>query len=320
MSQRRQDARKAEQEKRREAEREKRRQQKVSERRTVAPSGTTKTTTTTTTTPSGSGTGTRPRPAAPATTARLDRMVAPSRMQRRDRRPLIIGSTIGGIVLLALVGWLIYQQTRPLPGVHFNSNGNQHVIQGDAHGAYFSNPPTSGWHLDPIPNPGIYDQARTPESVGHFMEHGGVWVLYTCPDGCADEVQQLTDLVNKQTGRNHPVALAPYPAAGYTAPEHRFNLVAWQRMLSLDNVDTGKMNDFIERLQCQYNPEGPGWCGAVKGKIGEVKTPESGGFNAVATPSGAAAPSGSPATTATPGVTVTPAATTTPATTATPAR
>ncbi len=289
MSQRRQEARKAQQERRREE----RRQTRVQARRTQPTA-----------------------PAAPGVKpARV--VLTPARPARSNRLPLILAAIVGGLVVLALIAWLLWQQFKPLPGEQVESNGNAHVEQGQAHGAYFSNPPTSGWHLNPIPNPGIYTNPKLPEELGHFMEHGGVWVLYTCPDGCAELVEQLTRVVNNEIDRNKPVALAPYPAAGATPPERRINVVAWQRILSMDEFNGSQIEDFIERLSCRYNPEGPGWCGTVKGKVAnDPKDAGENGFNA-ATPG--PAPAAVPGLTPGPaGTSATPIAVTPPATAPTP--
>ncbi len=62
---------------------------------------------------------------------------------------------------------------------------------------YNHNPPTSGCHYslggnDPAPiQPGVYDQVIKPEYWVHNLEHGYVAVLYNCPTGCSDVVQQL---------------------------------------------------------------------------------------------------------------------------------
>lgn len=263
MSQRRQDARKAQQERRRQE----RRNARVEARRTVT----------------SAPPGTKPE--------RVTVPTKPARARRSNRIWWIVGAGIVGLIVLAGIIFLVMQQLKPLPGTHYPTNGNQHVTLGEAHGAYFTNPPTSGWHLDPIPNPGIYNQPKRPEELGHFMEHGGVWVLYTCPDGCSDLVQQLTDVVNKEIDGNHPVALAPYPPPGYPLPDHKISMIAWQWMEGLDDFNAGTIQNFIERHTCQYNPEGPGWCGQVKGKLSDEPVDAgAAGFNAVtATPEAAPA-------------------------------
>ena len=290
MSQRRQDARKAQQERRRQE----RRNARVQQRRARAAA-----------TPATAST----------TTARTARGEAPAKPVRtvRNTRPLWIAAGVAaGALALAAVAFLIYTLREPLPGEKFPSNGNDHVEFGQPHGAYFSNPPTSGWHTAEIPRPGVYTLGRTPEELGHFMEHGGVWVLYTCPDGCPELADQLKDEVNRAIDKNLPVAVAPYPAQGYQAPEKPINVTAWQYKLSMDEFDRGKIQEFIERHACRYNPEGGPYCPIVKGSANsEAKDAGEEGFNAVTvvTLTPTAVPSGSPAAATTPVPTPAPTAT-----------
>jgi hypothetical protein len=230
MSQRRQDARRAKQERRRQE----RYEARVAQRRPAA---------------------TATRPVAPPPAAR------PTFWTTRNK--LIIFGGIAGIIVIALAWWIIGTIRAPLPGEKFPSQGNDHLASiEEPHPPYNSNPPTSGWHLAPLPRPGIYAQPKVPEELGHFMEHGGVWVLYNCPDGCESDVQQLADIVNGAIDDGDPTALAPFPSM-----EHRFAVVAWQYLLTMDSVDRGAIENFISRHACRYNPEGPGYCPVRRGEI-----------------------------------------------------
>jgi hypothetical protein len=269
MSQKRQDARRAAQERRRQE----RRAARVQQRRAQAAAAT--------------ATTARPGPTREAVAARK---------ARTTRLLKIAGGAVGGVIVAAIVGFLVWQQFRPLPGTEYPSNGNAHVTPGEPHGAYFSNPPTSGWHYADIPKPGIYTRPREPEELGHFMEHGGVWVLYTCPDGCPEDVEQLKQIVDSAIDRDRPVALAPFPPADtperqYPKPAHKINVVAWQWLLGLDSVDKAKIEDFIGRHACRYNPEGGPYCGGTRGSArAEVRDAGDQGYFAIRTPTATPAP------------------------------
>lgn len=212
----------------------------------------------------GGATAPKPPPAAAGATNAPTRAVP-------ARRPALPARTIwlalGGLALLVALaaGIFIWRSaSAPLPGTRFESQGNEHLADASSpHPAYNSNPPTSGWHLPPIPRPGIYQTPQVPEGLGHFMEHGGVWLLYNCPEGCEEDVRELERIVNGQIDDNRPVALAPFPTM-----ESRFAVVAWQYNQLFESVDRNAMRNFIERHACRYNPEGPGYCTAVRGKIG----------------------------------------------------
>jgi hypothetical protein len=171
--------------------------------------------------------------------------------------------------------------TEWLPGTKYPSNGNTHLAQlGQAHGAYFSNPPSSGWHLPPVPRPGVYTQSKAPEEIPHFLEHGGIWVLYSCPGGCSDLVQSLQRIVNRSIDAGKPVALSPYPATGSQAPARRINVVAWQRVLGQDEPDADAIQGFIDAHACRYNPEGGPYCSGVRGTVDPEQDAGDQGFNA----------------------------------------
>lgn len=235
MSQRRQDARRAKQERRR--------QERHDARATQRRPGTT---------------AAQPAAAAPP---------ASNSTFWSTRNKLIVFGGIAGIIVIALAWWIIGTIRAPLPGEQFESQGNDHLAAADdPHPEYNSNPPTSGWHLPPIPRPGIYTQPKVGEDLGHFMEHGGVWVLYNCPDGCPEDVSRLEGIVNSAIDDGDPTALAPFPSM-----DSKFAVVAWQYLLKLDELDTGQVEEFVSRHACRYNPEGPGYCPAVRG---EIKTSE----------------------------------------------
>jgi hypothetical protein len=213
------------------------------------------------------------------------------------RNKLIIFGGAGGIIVILLAWWIISTIRAPLPGVEFESQGNDHLASAEeAHPPYNSNPPTSGWHLPPIPRPGIYTQPKVAEDLGHFMEHGGVWVLYNCPDGCEEDVSRLQGIVNSAIDDGDPTALAPYPSM-----ESRFAVVSWQYLLTLDELDTGQVEEFVSRHACRYNPEGPGYCPVARGEIKTTQGSERDTFTTVTPTATSVFGSPSPAATPTPG-------------------
>ena len=171
--------------------------------------------------------------------------------------------------------------TEWLPGTRYPSNGNGHLTDAQqTHGAYFSNPPSSGWHTAPVPRPGVYTQPKSPEDIPHFLEHGGVWILYTCPSGCSDVTERLHEIVNRSIDAGRPVAVAPYPEHGRQPPMRRINAVAWQYILETDELDVRTIQRFIEAHACRYNPEGGPYCSGVRGRVEPDRDAGATGFNA----------------------------------------
>ena len=207
---------------------------------------------------------------ARATTRRVSVAERPQQVAAPTRAPfwttrnrwIVIGG-VAGLITLVLAFWIIRSVRAPLPGEKFESQGNAHLVDAtQIHEPYNSNPPTSGPHLPPVPRPGIYTQPKIPEDLGHFMEHGGVWVLYNCPNGCEEDVEALRRITDGAINDGRPVALAPFPSM-----DSKVAVVAWQYLLKLDNVDRGKINEFIGRHACRYNPEGGPYCSGVRGKV-----------------------------------------------------
>jgi hypothetical protein len=133
-------------------------------------------------------------------------------------------------------------------GTQFANQGQQHINRGDQHADYNSNPPTSGPHFADPARWGVHDQPLPDEQVVHNLEHGGIVVQYNCPDGCADLVAQLRDLVS---GYRSKVLLAPRPNADVKC---RVTLTAWTWMDCLDGFDAERINAFI-RAHKDRGPE-----------------------------------------------------------------
>ncbi len=169
-----------------------------------------------------------------------------------------------------------------LPGTGFPSNGNEQIAPGQPHGSYYSNPPTSGWHVADLPQPGISDKPLTAEEVPNFLEHGGVWILYNCPSKCDDLVGQLTPIVTSANEQKKPVALAPY-----NLMDRKIAVVAWQRLLTLTDFNQTAIQSFIDAWVCKYNPQGGPYCPTAAGTTSPAKDAGSSGFTgkpATATP------------------------------------
>jgi hypothetical protein len=112
-------------------------------------------------------------------------------------------------------------------GVFEASEGQTHVPEGSAI-QYANNPPSSGNHY-PSPKPwGVYTDTIAPGYWVHNLEHGGVVVLYDCPQGCPEvtqTVQQALQSFPKDKHQEVKLVSTPYsglPNGAKTA------VVAWQ--------------------------------------------------------------------------------------------
>lgn len=157
-------------------------------------------------------------------------------------------SVISAAILIAKA------HSAPLAGTLYASHGADHINPGDPHPEYNSDPPTSGWHYPSPPQRGIYTTPLPEELRVHFMEHAGVVVHYNPDVLPPQQREQLTATVKSELNKGQGlVLLAPDPLAPQAVA-----LTAWQRLQTFPGVtgNKGKNEDFIERLECYYDPEG----------------------------------------------------------------
>lgn len=189
----------------------------------------------------------------------------------RDWTRTVYLSLIAAIVLGTLV-FIIYGATHPektiQPAVGAKQHvGEQltlepanHVLSGQP--TYLTDPPASGAHYNlrgqaPVPW-GFYAQPYPPDYWLHNLEHGGVVILYQCPQAdtkrarlintplsCPDSqapVQTYMSSAPKDAlFRELKIVATPYPVPG-----HRFAIVAWGWRLFMDTWDPGLAEKFYE--------------------------------------------------------------------------
>jgi len=157
---------------------------------------------------------------------------------RGARRPLKVGVTVVGVVVVAaVVGWFAYRAAADLPGEKFPDQGNLHIqTAGDPHTPYNSDPPTSGPHLPYIAPWGVHTRPIPLPLQVHNLEDGGVVVQYNC--ACPELAEQLRAVVSRY---EKFVILAPYPEM-----KSKIALTAWTRLDRLEAFDERRIVRFIE--------------------------------------------------------------------------
>ncbi len=114
--------------------------------------------------------------------------------------------------------------------------GSDHV-EGEV--SYADIPPASGDHNACWARWGIYADPLPPENWVHNLEHGGVALLWNCPDGCPEDQQALEDYASTlPAGR---VLVTPYPEM-----EWAFAAVSWQNRLLLGCLDVEALDAFFQ--------------------------------------------------------------------------
>lgn len=179
---------------------------------------------------------------------------------KRRQQALLIGAGAATFILLiALIVFLNIRNQRPVAGEQkLAAQGSYHMEQGGVSPiAYNSTPPTSGPHYPGLAGWRVYTDPQRYETLLHNMEDGGVIVYYQCPDGCADIVQQLDELLTPYLNTGRKVILTPNDPnfqEGGSQPLHQemgaqIALTAWQRHLTMNEVDAQKIRAFIDRYE-----------------------------------------------------------------------
>jgi hypothetical protein len=168
----------------------------------------------------------------------------------------------GGLVLVALIVALVVyniSRSQPVAGEQsFATQGNLHIEFGSVSPiAYNSTPPTSGPHYESVANWGVHNEPVRYEHLVHNLEDGGVVVYYQCPEECPELVEQLREILQPYIDAGDHVALAqndPAWTLGGSQPLHQdigapIALTAWQKLLTMDEVDAETIRAFIDRYE-----------------------------------------------------------------------
>ncbi len=126
--------------------------------------------------------------------------------------------------------------------------GYEHVVQ-DAALDTKSRPPTSGQHYPTwVQTYGMLDPAPPTGNWVHNLEHGAVVILYNCPEGCPEIVQQLADLYpTLPLGPNARGARPRVLIMPYSDMDAKIAAVAWGWLLEQSELDVDQLRTFVEQ-------------------------------------------------------------------------
>ena len=180
--------------------------------------------------------------------------------QRKSRKksntPLIVGVVAAVLVVMVAAGFALSGNGGSVAGQQQFPNqvpapANPHIVNvTDAHPAYNSNPPTSGWHTGGNIGPwGVTTQPIPDEITVHNLEHGGIIIHYR-QDLDQATVGQLTTLARTLQSQSPCVLLIPRPADKLDKP---IAVTAWTWLLKLDSFDANAITAFFR----QHVDQGP---------------------------------------------------------------
>jgi hypothetical protein len=158
--------------------------------------------------------------------------------QKKSQAGLIVSLVLA--VGLAGGVWVITHPTQAEFGVGYPEQGRDHILTGQAHPAYNSFPPTSGWHDAREVPWGIHTEPQVQERLVHNLEHGGIVIQFR-PDLDATSREALA-----QVARRFPRKVVMAPLPDLKVP---IAVTAWTRLLELDSADAAKVQAFIERYK-----------------------------------------------------------------------
>jgi hypothetical protein len=129
-----------------------------------------------------------------------------------------------------------------------------------------TNPPAGGPHWgssacpeDPTDAPpycgpvgwGLYREPWPAEALVHNMEHGGLVLWYNTTN--QEIIDELEDIAERELNGEKLFVMAPYPDM---EPE-TIALTAWARIdkFPVSEYSEERVDNFIEKLKCRFNPE-----------------------------------------------------------------
>jgi Protein of unknown function (DUF3105) len=95
--------------------------------------------------------------------------------------------------VIAVVGWLFYEATKPLPGSSLPDLGREHTNDISS-ASYNSNPPTSGTHFPLWAKRGMYDRILSDGYLIHSLEHGYIVISYDCTKEISNLKSQISNV------------------------------------------------------------------------------------------------------------------------------
>ncbi len=155
---------------------------------------------------------------------------------------IFLGSILGYALLSG--GRFGSEEEQPLesgPGQMVPDMGNKHILPGDSHEPYNSNPPTSGPHYSFLAKWGIHNTTVQKELQVHNLEDGGVIVQYNCRNLEKEKCDELVENLTRVVTEYELVILAPYPEM-----DSVIALTAWGRIDKFDQFDEYRIRRFIE--------------------------------------------------------------------------
>jgi hypothetical protein len=177
-----------------------------------------------------------------------------ARQRREQVRNYAIWAGVG-LVLLAIIGFVVLRGVRPAAGQAIPEMVSlPHIPQDTDPGEYNSDPPTSGLHYDQEAEAGFFDENIYTYPSGylvHNLEHGYVIFWYNCElvseAECMDLKSQIRTVIDDLGGTK----LIAYPWPSLDVP---VAVTSWTRLQKFESFDPEQAKAFY-RANLNRAPE-----------------------------------------------------------------
>ncbi len=151
-----------------------------------------------------------------------------------------------GIAVLAVIGFFVWQGTRPQLGEAMPLMPATHITTDSDPGQYDSNPPTSGPHYPQPLNAGFYDTNNYKYPAGylvHNLEHGYIIFWYNCASLSDSACSNLKSQIKAVMDEVNNVKVIAYPWNSMDAP---IAITSWGHLLKMQTFDAAQALAFYK--------------------------------------------------------------------------
>ena len=176
------------------------------------------------------------------------------RQRREQMRNYAIWCGLG-LLVLAVIGFIVWQGVRPAAGEAIPEMvRSPHIPKDTDPGEYNSDPPTSGLHYAEEAEAGFYDTNRYTYPAGylvHNLEHGYVIFWYNCNLVSETECSGLKSQIQTVMGELGGTKLIAYPWPSLDVP---VAVTSWTRLQKFETFDVVQAKAFY-RANLNRAPE-----------------------------------------------------------------
>ncbi|MSQ14389.1 MAG: DUF3105 domain-containing protein [Dehalococcoidia bacterium] len=171
----------------------------------------------------------------------------------RARRMALLGIPL--LIVVAILAYAVFSSAKSSVDQRVGQEAPLEVAQHVPEGSpleYKNSPPSSGVHYGVTRPLAVYSEEVNPGYWVHNLEHGGIAILYNCPEGCPDLVKKLND--EYRSFPNSKYGSVKLIVTPYSKLETRLAIVSWGWVDAMEEFDKDRMINFY-RAHVDHGPE-----------------------------------------------------------------